>query len=512
MHARQQAEATYRQLFAEANQRGEPFCNLIVKELAERDLYFLLVHVLNRHDAQHDWVFDRCREVQAEPDGVLDLWARGHYKSTIGTFAMNIWDIIHDPEITIGIFSFNRPAAKSFLRQIKRECEINKLLPELWPDVFWADPSKQAPVWSEDSGLVFKRKGNPKESTVEAWGLVEGAPVGKHFRKLDFDDVVTRDSVTTPEQINKTTEGFELSLNLTARHPRLCYRGTRYHYDDTYKEMLDRGTAKARVHPCVDEDGEPVLLSQEELNKKRRDMGPTTFSAQMMLDPKMDSTVGFLEEWIQFHDGIAPPAQGMNVYMLVDPANEQTEKKEDSDYTGAWIVGLSADENLYWLDMFWDRISLEERVDLVFDWHKKWKPKLVGYEQYGLMADIAAIEMRQRADNYRFKIIPLGGKAKKGSVGKLSKRDRIRALEPLYAAKRMFLPRYQYYTAKDGTLHDLVQVFIQREYKPYPAVRHEDLFDAQARILDAELPIVWPRAIDRTTPLKEDKRGSHWAA
>jgi phage terminase large subunit-like protein len=232
-------------------------------------------------------------------------------------------------------------------------------------------------------------------------------------------------------------------------------------------------------------------------------MGPTVFAAQMMLDPKMDSTVGFLEEWLQFHDGIEAPAPTMNNYMLVDPANERKEKKSDSDYTAAWMIGLSADGNLYILDMFRDRIGLEDRVDLVFDWHRKWKPKKIGYEQYGLMADIAAIRMRQKSENYRFTIVELGGR--------LSKRDRILGLEPLYAAERIILPRYQYYTDKEGTIHDLVQVFIQQEYKPWPACRHDDLLDAKARIVDEELGIIWPRPIDRTTPLNEARRGSHWA-
>jgi hypothetical protein len=36
--------------------------------------------------------------------------------------------------------------------------------------VLWADPVKESPKWSEDEGIVVKRKGNPKEATVEAWG------------------------------------------------------------------------------------------------------------------------------------------------------------------------------------------------------------------------------------------------------------------------------------------------------------------------------------------------------
>jgi len=53
--------------------------------------------------------------VQAAPNGYLDLWGREHGKSSLITFGLTIQDILNDPEITVGIFSYSRPIAKAFL-------------------------------------------------------------------------------------------------------------------------------------------------------------------------------------------------------------------------------------------------------------------------------------------------------------------------------------------------------------------------------------------------------------
>ena len=455
----------------------------VTRQLALNDLFFLLVYVLNRKDADRDWLFDRCCEVQSEPDGHLDLWAREHYKSTIITFAKTIQDILNDPEITVGILSFNRPTAKAFLKQIKREFETNTLLKELFDDVLWPDPQRQAPQWSEDGGIVVRRKGNPKESTVEAWGLVEGQPTGRHFKLLIYDDVVVPESVTTPEMIKKVTTAWELSLNLTTEGGAIRYIGTRYHYNDTYSEMIRRGSAQTRVYPCTDNgkiDGEPVLLSEEVLADKRRDMGPYTFGCQMLLDPRADKTQGFLEEWLNVWP--AQHTEGMNIYIVCDPANE---KKKDSDYTVFWVIGLGADRNYYAITMVRDRLSLPERWQYLLALHKAFQPVRVGYEHYGMQADIAHFKEEMKRLNYRFPVIPLGGT--------MPKPDRIKRLIPLFEQGRVYIPDMCWRQNYEDETQNLTQIFIDEEYLAFPVATHDDMLDALARITDADLGATFPR-------------------
>lgn len=183
---REQANAYYDTLFAALRAEEGAAVEALAK-LGRQDLFFLLTRLLGRKDINRDWLFDRCREVQADPDGHLDLWSREHYKSTIITYGLTIQDILNDPEVTIGIFSHTRPIAKAFLKQIMQEFERNQLLKDLYPDVLWQEPRKEAPSWSLDNGIIVKRKTNPKEATIEAWGLVDGQPTSKHFTRLVYD-------------------------------------------------------------------------------------------------------------------------------------------------------------------------------------------------------------------------------------------------------------------------------------------------------------------------------------
>lgn len=451
-----------------------------LKESARRlclsDLFYLIIYVLHRTDCDRDWVYDRVREVEAAPDFHLDLWAREHYKSTVITFALTIQDILRSPEVTFGIFSHTRPIAKGFLRQIKREFEGNKTLVNLFDDVLWENPQKEAPKWSEDDGIIVKRKGNPKESTVEAWGLVDGQPTSKHFRVLLYDDVVTKESVSSPDMIAKVNNSWELSLSLGTEGGKRRYVGTRYHYNDTYRLMMDRGAAKPRIHPATIDgtvNGKPVLMHPDTLATKRREQGPYTFACQMLLDPKADETQGFKEAWLKFWP--CNYFHNFNKIILCDPANE---KKKGNDYTVFFVLGLGEDMNYYVIDLIRDRLSLTERCNVLFALHREFRPQFVGVEKYGKDADIAHYEERMNRDNYRFGITPLGGS--------MSKNDRIRTLIPLFETGRIYLPDRIIKTNYEKITEDLTQTFIRDEYSAFPVAAHDDMLDCLARITDPD--------------------------
>lgn len=90
----------------------------VIRDLILNDRFFLLTQVLDVDVAWHPWVLARCREVEAAPDEHLDLWSRGHFKSTIITFAGVCQYVLRDPNKCVCILSYKSGAAQAFLQQI----------------------------------------------------------------------------------------------------------------------------------------------------------------------------------------------------------------------------------------------------------------------------------------------------------------------------------------------------------------------------------------------------------
>jgi len=445
--------------------------------------------------------------VEANPDGFLDLWAREHYKSTLITFGLTIQNILNDPSVTVGIFSHTRPIAKAFLRQIMRELENNTILQGAFPDVLWGSRLKDAPKWSEDEGIILQRKTNPNEATVEAWGVVDGQPTSKHFRVLLYDDVVVRDSVTNPEMMEKTMQQLEMSYNLGSVGGVRRFVGTRWHFNDAYKTIIDRGSAKLRFYPGrknAEEDGESVYWPESVHLEKRRDMGPYSYASQILLNPKADALQGFKREWLRFYTAISKgQSDRMARYLLVDSASS---KKKGSDYTAMWIVGLGGDGNYYCLDIVRDRLNLTERTERIFTLHRKWHPCEVRYDKYGMMVDVEHIKNRQETENYRFDIKEVGGPIKK--------EDRVGRLIPLFEQGKVYLPKTFHVTDYQKQPIDLVRAFIEEEFASFPVGLHDDMLDALARIADPDIKLIWPKEeklnIDLPRRIYSDRSNVAW--
>ena len=462
----------------------------------------------------------RCIQVDRE-DGMY-LTGKNFiptHNSTIITFAGIIQEVIKNPEVTVGIFSHNRPGAKAFMKQIKMEFEDNKLLKGLFPDIFYANPKKESPKWNEDDGIIVKRKSNPKESTIEAWGLVDGMPTGKHFALMVYDDVVTEESVTNSDMIKKVTERWELSENLGTRGGRIWTIGTRYHFADTYAVMIKRGVLRERRHPATHDgtfDGKPVFLTEKQWERKKASTSKSTLAAQQLLNPLAGSETKFAIEWLKWWR-IRP--RFLNVYILCDPSKG---RMADSDRTAIVVIGIDATRNKYLLDGFCHRMKLSKRWTVIRDLWRRWsnmkgvQSAFCGYEQFGMQTDLEYFEERMEIEGISIPIDELSWPRE----GKKSKEFRIERLEPDIRMGRFKFPEYlnidgegnitqvditkkkevqevvaagePWRVAKpirkideDERVYDLMTHLIE-EYTFFPLAPHDDVLDALSRIYDMD--------------------------
>lgn len=230
----------------------------------------------------------------------------------------------------------------------------------------------------------------------------------------------------------------------------------------------------------------PERFSAKSLDQKRVAVGSREWLSLYQQNPPTKGGGTFLKDWLRYYESkdVMRAVWMMNRYLLVDPARTQ---KKTSDYTAIVVVGLHVDRNYYLLDAVYDRLKLNQRAASVIEMHRKWKPIETGYKKTGHEQDIEYLEEAQGRENYRFKVQPLSESGPKEA--------RIERLAPDFEAQRWWFPPTMWKTGADGELRDLTAQFVNEEYLPFPAGRHDDFLDDLSGIKD--IAAKWPAATAR---------------
>ena len=516
------------------------------RAMCRNDLYYLLVYELEYNfmysiETEDEvifrpWLFNRCWEVQNDPDSHVDVWARGHFKSTIITIGKTIQDILRNPEETICIYSYNADTAQGFVSAIRQNLESAKMK-SLFPDIIPQNTSTGRYKAVNDDGVTenvkftwsdkeftVMRKSKRKEPTVMGRGLVNSLPTGYHFSILVYDDVVTWMSVSTQEQNAKTYQRWQDSLNTGSDEmTRKRIIGTFYNLRDTYFSILnpkaDSGEMggsqfKLRKYPCMEPDGNTVLQTKEYIDTVRQQMVGLVFSSQMMCDPQDASSFKFNELWIPkrvSQADIEKNKDRYNFYIIVDPANS---KKSTSDYTSMNVIATTSDKCYILADLVRTRLAPTERRDRLFQLVNRWtnskRKPMVFYEHNSMSSDIAMIQEKQQNDRYYFDIYPASTRPKirfdVSVAGQSTKEARIMALEPLFRAGRIILCEHTYNMSYTGVKEDTTAAFLNEEYMPFPFAQHDDTFDSLARIADLSTGVMmtFPDSYDYVEKRRSD--------
>ena len=453
------------------------------------DMYFLLRYGCNIPSYAIDQPFPvwRCNRFDEDRDSEqgMDRRAyfvfRGGFKSLIFNYGGNLQSILAHPEDGGCILSYNNPAAKTFFKPIKATLEDNEILKSWFPDVLYKNPKKESPLWTQDEGIVVRRKTNRQEPTLMSAGLIDSLPTRMHFNRRIFDDVVTRENTRTRNSMDEIIAQWQLADNIDsstvpgARNEHWIL-GTFYRFNDPYAHFIKQGIYTTEIVPCRDENGVTFLIPEEKLKEKMDLQGRYAFNTQMMLNPVPDAERKFDVSKIERYN-LNMRHKFDRYILLVDPAGtKKSDRNHDPDYTVAWVVGYDRIGNAYVVDGYYDRQKSTDVADRIFDLILKWNIKWVSWEKVGHQSDIQWLNLMMNTNGFSFHIEPYHP-LKYGP-----KEDRIEdALLSRFETGVLKLPENLPFVQADGKVVDLTSELIT-ELTQFPFASHDDMSDALAQL------------------------------
>lgn len=165
------------------------------------------------------------------------LVPRSSYKSTIASHGANSWELIRDPDLSIGCTSQVYDRAESFVKQTISNFTENDLHQWLYPEFSKANRTGDELVLSNRT----KRKVEPSLKAITAGG----ATAGIHVDLFNCDDIVGEDMLNSDRSAGADMYRMVNWLHSNLRtlvvswdESRVVVVGTRYALDDPYEPIM----------------------------------------------------------------------------------------------------------------------------------------------------------------------------------------------------------------------------------------------------------------------------------
>ena len=452
------------------------------RALGRQYSFFLAVWILKLDFLDTDYGYRLCMDVDANKWNV-NLWviAREHFKSTIITCLSTLREILNDSNLTYCIISFTPDVAAGFLKIIKNwvdgDGEGSKFLRALYSDVIWSDPMKGYQVQADGSKkyfkwnsteLNFKRATERQEPTVGIGGVEGGSITGKHFARLIFDDLETRDSVTTTSNIERIVDNVtNLFRAGQAENLMFVLIGTFYAREDVYCRLIKTGIVSSSViQPCYEDDNvTSIRFSPDKMAEAMKTSTPVTWATQYLCDPSMSNQNSFDAAWFRYWG--ADRWDDLNVYTVVDPAKTRTNK---SDYTAIVTFGVTSRGSMMILDVIRDKLLIDQKFSALCTIKRKYNPLMIFYEENGLANDVATMNILM--DKYHL-YFPIQSYSTHGN-----KEERISNTIPSIKSCDILFPEHSYHMNWQGVMEDMMESVVRDEFMTFPKGEHDDGIDA----------------------------------
>ena len=421
------------------------YCSIIRRKVLEEDRIDVLAEEVLGYDLEEHHS-EILASQQAPIDGrQMTLAFRGAGKSTVGTVARTIFEILKNPNIRILIGSNTQLQAEIFLREIKAHFESNDKLKQIFGEYV-------GPKWDAREIVVKGRTKQYRESTVTCIG-VGGPTASRHYDLLILDDLVDEENSRTELQRERLQIWYYKSLMPTLLSGgRILLLGTRWHPKDLYGYII-KNTPLIRVLiiPAIRESGVSAWPSEWPIDKLLRikaEVGVPIFETQYQMNTNaMEGKIFSFDSFFWYEN----LPQNLIRFQGCDLA---ISKNVTSDFFSFCTIGLDPNTGkIYVVDIHRGRKTFREQEEYIQKQIFRHDPIKVGIE----------------ANQYQAALVgSVQEKFGKGKIlGVYTQKDKVTRAMKL-AAK----------CENEDILFHKSQMNLIEELMAMPEGEHDDMFDA----------------------------------